>query len=184
MSRIGRKPISIPSGVDVTVTGGMIKVKGPKGELTQAVPPHTTITVAEGVATITRENDEPEVRALHGLTRALLQNMVTGVTKGYEKRLEIIGVGYRAQATATKITLNIGYSHPVELEVPKGLKVEFDKEAKNIMIVSGIDKQLVGSLASKVRSLRPPEPYLGKGIRYVGEYVPRKAGKAVAGKAE
>lgn len=181
MSRIGKQIIVIPDGVEVTLTGSHVKVKGSKGELEADFDPSVIITKdADGIR-VKRESDEPHVRSLHGLTRALIANMVTGVSKGFEKRLEIIGVGYRAQVSGKKLTLNLGFSHPIELNVPEGLTAEMDKEQKNTLVISGIDRQLVGQFAANVRSFRPPEPYKGKGIRYVDEYVARKAGKSAAG---
>ena len=138
------------------------------------------VTFKDKLIQVKRSSDEPKERSLHGLTRALIQNMITGVSNKFEKRLEIIGVGYRAQVSGKKVTLNLGFSHPIDLEMPEGITVEMDKEQKNIIIVSGIDKQVVGQFAANIRSYRPPEPYKGKGVRYLGEYVPRKAGKAAA----
>jgi large subunit ribosomal protein L6 len=181
MSRIGKQTIEIPSGVEVTLTDQMIKVKGPKGELSWQIPDSIVVELEESILKVKRSGDEPHERSLHGLSRALISNMVHGVSKGFERRMEIIGVGYRAQVSGKKLTLNLGFSHPVELEIPEGLSAEMDKEQKNTLIVSGIDKQLVGQFAANIRSYRPPEPYKGKGIRYVDEYVARKAGKA-AGK--
>jgi len=180
MSRIGRQIIEIPEGVEVILDGTHIKVKGTKGELEFTFDPRVTVVIEEKDIKIRRTSDEPEVRALHGLTRALINNMVVGVSTGFEKRMEIIGVGYRAQTSGSKITLNLGFSHPVELIAPEGVSVEMDKEKKNAIIVSGMDKQKIGQFASNIRSFRPPEPYKGKGIRYEGEYVPRKAGKSAA----
>ncbi len=181
MSRIGKQIINIPSGVDVTVDGTHVKVKGSKGELEMDFDPSMIITKEESSLSVKRKSDEPNVRSLHGLTRALMANMVKGVSEGFEKRLEIIGVGYRAQTSGKKLTLNLGFSHPVELTVPDGLTAEMDKEQKNTLVISGIDKQLVGQFAANIRSYRPPEPYKGKGIRYSDEYVARKAGKSAAG---
>ena len=181
MSRIGKQPIVIPAGVDVTLDTNTIKVKGSKGELQYTFSPKINLLIKDGNIQVKRTGNEPEDRSLHGLVRALVYNMVTGVSSGFEKRLEIIGVGYRAQTSGRKITLNLGFSHPVELEAPEGVMVEMDKEQKNTIVISGVDKQAVGQFAANIRSFRPPEPYKGKGIRYVGEYVARKAGKA-AGK--
>lgn len=181
MSRIGKQLITVPTGVEVTINGSNVKVKGSKGEMEFTFEPAITITQNEGSLSVTRDGDDPHTRSLHGLSRALLSNMVTGVSEGFEKRLEIIGVGYRAQVSGKKITLNLGFSHPIEMEAPEGVTVEMDKEQKNTVVISGIDKQAVGQFAANIRKFRPPEPYKGKGIRYVGEYVPRKAGKA-AGK--
>ncbi|MDH5597159.1 MAG: 50S ribosomal protein L6 [Candidatus Peregrinibacteria bacterium] len=182
MSRIGKQIIEIPSGVEVTITDQTIKVKGSKGELSFTFDPSISIKKEENSMQVTRNSDEPNVRSLHGLTRAIAANMVTGVSQGFEKKMEIIGVGYRAQVSGKKLTLNLGFSHPVEMEVPEGLTAEMDKDQKNTLVVSGIDKQLVGQFAANIRSFRPPEPYKGKGIRYVGEHVARKAGKSAASK--
>jgi large subunit ribosomal protein L6 len=184
MSRIGKKTIKVPAGVIVTIEGNKIKVKGPKGELRYEFSSAVKVACTDGVIQIKRVNDEPSDRSLHGLARALINNMINGVTTGYEKRLEIIGVGYRAQPSPKKLTLNLGFSHPIDLPVPEGIHVEMDKEQKNVLIVSGIDKQAVGQFSANIRGFRPPEPYKGKGIRYVDEYVPRKAGKAAAGAKE
>lgn len=181
MSRIGKNPITVPSGVEITITGQTVKVKGSKGELSYEVAPNITVLYADSVITIKRKGEDPKIRSLHGLTRALLQNMVKGVSEGFTKKLEIIGVGYRAAVSGRKVTLNLGFSHPVELEAPAGVSVELDKEQKNVLVISGIDRQQVGQFAANIRSYREPEPYKGKGIRYVGEYVARKAGKAAAG---
>lgn len=179
MSRIGKVPIQLPAGVTVTQTGTQVKVKGPKGELALSLTPHVKIVQQENTLVVKRNGNEKADKAIHGLTRALLNNMVAGVTKGFEKRLQMVGVGFRAQTSGRKITLNIGFSHPVEYTAPEGVKLEMDKEDKNVIIVTGIDKQLVGEVAAHIRKYKRPEPYLGKGIRYLGEYVKRKAGKAV-----
>jgi len=185
MSRIGKQIIKVPEGVEVTVSGKNIKIKGPKGELEYEFPPTIEVIYKDGQIQVKRGSDEPEERSLHGLTRALINNMVKGVSDGFEKRLEIIGVGYRAQVSGKKITLSLGFSHPIDLEAPEGVNVEMDQEQKNIIIVSGADKQSVGQFAANIRGFRPPEPYKGKGIRYIDEYVARKAGKAAAtGSAE
>lgn len=181
MSRIGKNPITVPSGVTVTINGSTVTVKGPKGELTQTFHPNMIIELADNQLTVKRPNDLKLNRALHGLTRSLLNNMVEGVTKGFEKQLEILGVGYRAAVGGSKLTLNLGFSHPVEYTIPTGVTIEIDKEKKNLLIVKAFDKQLLGEVAAKIRSYRPPEPYKGKGIRYAGEHVAQKAGKA-AGK--
>ena len=176
MSRIGRAPIAVPAGVTVTIAdGNVVTVKGPMGELKQSF--NTALTIAqEGASlTVTRPNDEKENRALHGLTRTLLNNMVVGVTKGYEKKLEIVGVGYRVEKQNGKIVLGLGYSHPVVFEEANGIK--FECPDSTTILVKGIDKQAVGQVAAVIRSKRPPEPYLGKGIKYSGEYIRRKAGK-------
>jgi large subunit ribosomal protein L6 len=184
MSRIGKQPIKIPSGVTITTSeNNTITVKGPKGELTQTFAPTIKIDQTEEELTVSRQDDHKQNRALHGLTRSLLANMVEGVTKGFEKKLEILGVGYRANIGGNKLTLNLGFSHPIEYIVPEGITVEFDKEKKNILIITGIDKQLLGEVAAKIRSYKKPEPYKGKGIRYFGEYVKQKAGKAAAKEA-
>ncbi len=189
MSRIGRKPIAIPDGVTVEVEPGLVSVKGPKGALTQAVSPEMAITQGEtspaegddggegnpGALTVKRPTDRGEHRALHGLTRSLIANMVQGVTEGFEKRLEIEGVGYRARLQGKALELNVGYSHPVSVTAPEG--IEFEVPVPTQVVVRGIDKQLVGEIAARIRRSRPPEPYKGKGIRYAGEHVRRKVGK-------
>ena len=180
MSRIGSAPIDLPSGVEVSIDGGIVVVKGPKGSLTQALDPRISASVEDGVLSVTRANDERESRALHGLTRALIANMVVGVSAGYSKELQAVGVGYRGALKGSTLELQVGFSHPVQIEAPEGITFEVPEPTK--FIVSGIDKQLVGQVAANIRSVRPPEPYKGKGIRYVDEYVRRKAGKAgVAG---
>ena len=181
MSRIGKNPVNVPSGVTVTINGSTISIKGPKGELTRDFHPNMKIELADNQLTVTRPNDLKLNRSLHGLTRTLLSNMVEGVTKGYEKQLEILGVGYRAAIAGSKLTLSLGFSHPVEFAIPKSITIELDKDKKNILIIKGFDKELLGETAANIRGFRPPEPYKGKGIRYVGEYVAQKAGKA-AGK--
>lgn len=180
MSRIGKKPVAIPGGVTVEVNGNNIVVKGPKGELSYAHLPEVTVTIEENQVVVTRKNDEKESRARHGLTRQLVQNMVTGVSDGFEKRLEIIGVGYKAQAKGKSVTLNLGHSHPIDFSAPEGVEINQDEQNKNILIITGIDKQKVGQTASVIRGFRPPEPYKGKGVRYVGEEVIIKPGKAAA----
>ncbi|ALF08965.1 50S ribosomal protein L6 [Parageobacillus thermoglucosidasius] len=175
MSRVGKKPIEIPSGVTVTVNGNTVTVKGPKGELTRTFHPDMTIKVEDNVITVTRPSDEKHHRALHGTTRSLLANMVEGVSKGYEKALELVGVGYRAAKQGKKLVLNVGFSHPVEIEPEEGLDIEVPSQTK--IIVKGADKQRVGELAANIRAVRPPEPYKGKGIRYEGEVVRLKEGK-------
>ncbi len=179
MSRIGRLPVEIPSGVEVKVEGRTITVKGPKGELSYTVPAPIEFKVEEGRITFTRPSDRPKVRALHGTARAITNNMVIGVTQGFKKELEVRGVGYRAQKKGNTLVLQVGFSHPVEIEIPKESGVEFSLEGNRI-ILTGIDKHLVGHYAALIRKVRPPEPYKGKGIRYVGEYVRQKAGKAAA----
>lgn len=176
MSRVGRMPIDIPAGVNVNLDGHVITVKGPKGELTRTLHPDMKITVADNVITVERPSDEKEHRALHGLTRALVANMVTGVTEGFKKELEIVGVGYRAQMKGKKLALTLGFSHPLELDAPEGITVECP--SATTIVVSGANNETVGEFAAKIRGYRLPEPYKGKGIRYAGERVRRKAGKA------
>jgi large subunit ribosomal protein L6 len=176
MSRIGRMPITVPSGVDVTIDGRDVTVKGPKGSLSHTVAPPITIDRGEdGALVVARPDDERASRALHGLTRTLVANMVTGVTEGYTKTLEIVGTGYRVQAKGSDLEFALGFSHPVFVPAPEG--VTFAVETPTRFSVSGIDKQQVGQIAAEVRKVRPPEPYKGKGIRYEGEYVRRKVGK-------
>ena len=176
MSRIGREPIAVPAGVTVAVAeGNNVTVKGPLGELNQKFAEELTIAQEGATLTVTRPNDEKEVRALHGLTRTLLNNMVVGVTKGFEKKLEIVGVGYRVEKQSGKIVLGLGYSHPVVFVEEGGIK--FECPDATTIIVKGIDKQAVGQMAAVIRSKRPPEPYLGKGIKYTGERIRRKAGQ-------
>lgn len=177
MSRIGKAPVILPDGVTVSLEGRNVKVQGPKGELSITHHELVKVSLNEKELVVERSGDDKASKSMHGLTRTLIANMVEGVHKGFEKRLEIHGVGYRAQATGTKINLTLGFSHPVEIDAPAGINVEMDKDAKNEIIVQGIDKQLVGEFAANLRSLRKPEPYKGKGIRYKGEYVRRKAGK-------
>ena len=176
MSRIGREPIAVPAGVTVTIAdGNVVTVKGPLGELKQTFSANLTIAQEDNNLVVTRPNDEKENRALHGLTRTLLNNMVVGVTAGFQKKLEIVGVGYRVEKQGTKLNLGLGYSHPVVFEEGNGVK--FDVPDNTTIIVKGIDKQAVGQVAAVIRSKRPPEPYLGKGIKYSGERIRRKAGK-------
>jgi large subunit ribosomal protein L6 len=175
MSRIGRSPIEVPAGVSVSISPGRVMVNGPLGELAQTVPQRMTVEQADGAITVTRPTDRGEDRALHGLTRTLVANMVEGVTKGFEKRLEIQGVGYRASLRGTALELNVGYSHPVVKDAPAGITYEVPSQTE--IVVKGIDKQQVGQIAAEIRKVRPPEPYKGKGIRYQGEYVRRKVGK-------
>ncbi|AWI10861.1 50S ribosomal protein L6 [Caldibacillus thermoamylovorans] len=175
MSRIGKKPIEVPAGVTVTLNGNRVTVKGPKGELSREFNKDITITVEDNVVTVTRPSDSKEHRTVHGTTRAILANMIEGVSKGFEKSLELIGVGYRAQKQGNKLVLSVGYSHPVEITPENGL--EIDVPSNTQIVVKGIDKEQVGALAANIRDVRPPEPYKGKGIRYVGEYVRRKEGK-------
>jgi len=175
MSRIGLKPIVIPEGVEVKVDGTTVQVKGPKGELTRTVHENTKVVIEDNQVIIERANDEKESRSLHGTTRSLVNNMIEGVRNGFEKHLEIQGVGYRAQMQGNKLVVGAGYSHPVEIEKIDGIDIEVPKNTE--IIVKGIDKELVGAIASNIRSIRSPEPYKGKGIRYKGEYVRRKEGK-------
>ena len=180
MSRIGKMPVSIPAGVEVKNENNLITVKGPKGELTKQFDKDLTIEVANGTVTVTRPSDDKRHRSLHGLTRTLIHNMVEGVTNGYSKTLEIEGVGYRASKSGNTVTLNLGFSHPVTLEETESIKI--DVPQPNKLVISGIDKQAVGQFAAEVREKRPPEPYKGKGIRYAGEHIIRKEGKAGKGK--
>jgi large subunit ribosomal protein L6 len=176
MSRIGRLPIVIPSGVDVSINGREVHVKGPKGELSLEVATPIEVQKADGVITVTRPNDEGEIRALHGLSRSLIANMVTGVTDGYRKTMEIVGVGYRVQAKGKDLEFALGFSHPVPVAAPTG--ITFRVETPTRFVVEGIDKQQVGEVAANIRKLRKPDPYKGKGVRYQGEQVRRKVGKA------
>ena len=179
MSRIGRLPVEIPAGVEVTVAeNNVVTVKGPKGTLTESLPVEMDIKVENNQVVVTRPNDLKKMKSLHGLTRTLIHNMVEGVEKGYEKVLEVNGVGYRAAMSGNKLSLTVGKSHPVEMDPGSDLKVEVPQP--NIIVISGIDKEKVGAFAANVREVRPPEPYKGKGIRYSDEYVRRKAGKAGA----
>ena len=175
MSRIGRMPIAIPAGVEVKIDGNVVTVKGAKATLTREFHPNMNIAVEGNEILVTRPNDDKHNRALHGLTRSLIHNMVVGVTHGYSKSLEIVGVGYRAQKQGNKLVLNLGYSHPVEFEEPKG--ITFDVPTPNKVVVNGINKQQVGQIAADIRATREPEPYKGKGVRYEGEHVRRKEGK-------
>ena len=175
MSRIGKRPIELPAGVNVTIDPGRVMVSGPLGELQQQVPVRMTIDREDGQLLVKRPTERGEDRALHGLTRTLVANMVEGVTKGFEKKLQIQGVGYRAALRGTSLELNVGYSHAVVIDAPKG--ITFDVPTPTEVTVKGIDKQQVGEIAAQVRKVRPPEPYKGKGIRYEGEYVRRKVGK-------
>lgn len=180
MSRIGKLPVNVPSGVTVTVEGSVVTVKGPKGTLTREFNKEITIKLEDNQVIVTRPSDQKEHRALHGLTRALISNMVVGVTDGFEKALEINGVGYRVAKNGNKLNLTLGYSHPVDFEEMPG--ITFDVPAPNKIIVKGIDKQLVGQIAAQIRELRPPEPYKGKGIKYEKEIIRRKEGKTGKGK--
>jgi large subunit ribosomal protein L6 len=175
MSRIGRAPITLPAGVEIDIGPGRVGVKGPRGSLEQAIPREMTVSLDEGVVTVTRPTDRGPHRSLHGLTRTLVANMVEGVTNGFEKRLEIQGVGYRAALRGSSIEFALGYSHSITVDPPSG--IEFEVPAPTQVVVRGIDKQAVGQVAAEIRRLRPPEPYKGKGIRYQGEVVLRKVGK-------
>ncbi len=175
MSRIGRKPIPVPDGVEIKIEPELVSVKGPKGELSERIPRDITVAQEGAELIVTRPTDRGEHRSLHGLTRSLVANMVEGVTEGYQKTLEIQGVGYRAALSGSKLTLALGYSHPVEINAPEG--ISFDVPQPTTVIVKGISKQVVGETAANIRKSRPPEPYKGKGIRYQGEHVIRKVGK-------
>jgi large subunit ribosomal protein L6 len=177
MSRIGKQPIPLPDKVEVNIRGSQVTVKGPKGELTRSFDPDLSIRLEDGVLTIERPTDHRHHRALHGLTRALLANMVNGVSEGYSKVLEIVGTGYRAELQGETLILHVGYSHPVEFPPPEGISFEVPRGGRSITVM-GPDKELVGEIAARIRRQRPPEPYKGKGIRYAGERVRRKAGKA------
>jgi large subunit ribosomal protein L6 len=176
MSRIGRLPIDIPSGVDVTIDGSAVTVKGPKGTLSHVIPAPLTAAVEDGKVVVSRPDDERRSKSLHGLTRTLIANQITGVTAGYSKGLEVVGTGYRVQARGANIEFALGFSHPVLVEPPAG--ITFTVEGNNKLTVSGIDKQAVGETAANIRKIRKPEPYKGKGVRYAGENVRRKAGKS------
>lgn len=176
MSRIGKLPITVPSGVSIDIDGQNVTVKGPKGELTHVVAEPIAVSQEDGTVSVTRPNDERESRALHGLTRTLLNNLVVGVTDGFTKELEIVGTGYRVAAKGSNLEFALGYSHPILIEPPEGIQLSID--GPNKVIVAGIDKQKVGEVAANIRKLRKPEPYKGKGIRYAGEQVRRKVGKA------
>jgi large subunit ribosomal protein L6 len=175
VSRIGKQPIPVPDGVEVTIEPELVRVSGPRGELQEGVARDIGVEQQNGEVVVTRPTDRGEHRALHGLTRSLIANMVEGVTNGYEKRLEIQGVGYRAQLQGSRLVLALGYSHPVEIDAPEG--IEFEVPQPTRIVVRGISKQVVGEVAANIRKQRPPEPYKGKGIRYEGEYVARKVGK-------
>lgn len=179
MSRVGKLPVPVPDGVEVRVDGSRVSVKGPKGSLEQSFDPDMGIELVDGEVRVTRPTDQVRHRALHGLTRSLIANMVEGVTEGFRRSLEIQGVGYRAETRGRNLVLNVGFSHPVEFDVPEGIEIEV--ENPTLLHVKGADKQLVGEVAAEIRHVRPPEPYKGKGIRYVGEQVRRKAGKAAVG---
>ncbi len=175
MSRIGKQPVAVPKGVDVALDGATLKVKGPKGELSMTVHPEMSVAIEDGEVRVSRPSDVQRHRALHGLTRSLVANMVEGVTQGFSRTLEIVGVGYRADKRGNSLTLALGYSHPIEFDPPAGIDVEVPNQTT--IVVQGADKQLVGQVAAEIRGFRPPEPYKGKGVRYQGEQVRRKAGK-------
>lgn len=176
MSRIGRLPITVPAGVEVRIDGNVVSVKGAKGELTHTVASPIAVSLEDNTLSVTRPNDERASRSLHGLTRTLISNMITGVTEGYEKKLEIVGTGYRVQAKGADLEFALGYSHPVAVQAPEGITFAVDGPTK--VTVSGISKQQVGEVAANIRKLRKPDPYKGKGIRYAGEVIRRKVGKA------
>lgn len=178
MSRIGKKPIAIPKGVQVAVTGGHVEVQGPKGKLALSVHDICSVKVADGTVVVSRTGDHRTAKALHGLTRALVANMVRGVTEGFEKKLEIQGIGYRVQLAGRALTFNLGYSHSIVFPVPEGVQVEVDKQT--LITLRGVDKYLVGQTAAQIRALRPPDSYKGKGVRYAGEVVRKKVGKTGA----
>jgi large subunit ribosomal protein L6 len=176
MSRIGRTPVAIPAGVDVSISGRQVTVKGPRGELSMQVAEPIEVSQSDGTVTVTRPSDEGEIRALHGLSRSLIANMVTGVTDGFRKTLEIVGVGYRVQARGNDLEFSLGFSHPVTVVAPEGITLRVESPTR--FVVEGIDKQQVGEVAANMRKLRKPDPYKGKGVRYQGEQIRRKVGKA------
>jgi large subunit ribosomal protein L6 len=178
MSRIGKKPVSVPKGVSVDLQGSTVAVKGPRGELRRSLHPEMKLALSDGVFTVERPSEDKRHKALHGLTRTLVQNMVEGVSKGFSKTLEIQGVGYKAEAKPYGVNLIVGYSHPVKYEAPKGIKISV--ENNTVVKIEGADKEIVGQVAAELRQVRPPEPYKGKGIRYQGEQIRRKAGKTGA----
>lgn len=180
MSRIGKSPINLPSGVSVTINNSIVTVKGPKGELYENINPDIKVGVENGVVTVTRPSEEKQHKAMHGLYRSLINNMVVGVSVGYKKELELVGVGYRAQNTGQVLELSLGFSHPIHIQLPKEIKVEAvtDRKSNPIITLECIDKQLLGQICAKIRALRKPEPYKGKGVRFKGEVVRRKAGKS------
>ena len=178
MSRIGKKPITFPKNVKISQSSGIVKVEGPKGALSSKLPEGITMAIADGNLVIERKSDERLARSYHGLARTIIGNMVDGVSNGFEKRLEISGVGYRAEVSGNSLKLILGFSSPVQYNIPKGIEVKVDKQIN--IFVSGIDKQLVGRVAAEIRALKKPEPYKGKGIKYVGEYIKRKAGKSAS----
>jgi len=176
MSRIGKQPVPVPKGVDVQIAGDLISVKGPKGQLQVKLLPGISAGIEDGTINVTRADDQGQTRSYHGLVRALLANATTGVSEGWSKELEIVGIGYRAESQGKTVTFNLGYSHPINFAVPEGIEVEVDAKANKVM-VKGFDRQQVGQIAAEIRALRPPEPYKGKGIRYSDERVRTKAGK-------
>ncbi len=176
MSRIGRMPVELPKGVSVDIKDGSVAVKGPKGALTQAIVDYVDVALEDGNVVVTRKSDMKQARSNHGLMRSLISNMVTGVEKGFEKQLEVIGIGYRAEVRGQQLVLNLGYSHPINFDIPEGISISVDKSNK--ITVSGVDKQQVGQVAAVIRDYRKPDHYKGKGVRYVGEYVLLKAGKS------
>ena len=183
MSRVGRLPVSVPSGVQVDIQGLNVQVKGPKGQIQRTFAPGVTFKMEDGHVVVERESEAPTFRALHGTARALINNMVTGVSTGFTRTLEMDGVGYRAEITGKDLVLNVGFSHPVMVPPPEGITFEVDAKTRQIK-VSGFDKELVGQVAANIRSIRPPEPYHGKGIHYLGEKIRRKAGKSGKGKGK
>ncbi|MDP7477192.1 MAG: 50S ribosomal protein L6 [Candidatus Peribacteraceae bacterium] len=183
MSRIGKKPVAVPNGVTVEVNGNKVVVKGSKGELSIEHLPEVTVKVEEGKVVVGRIDDTADSMARHGLTRQLINNMVIGVSDGFEKQLEIIGVGYKAQAKGKSVTLNLGHSHPINYAAPEGVEITQDEKNKQILIIRGINKEYVGQAAADIRAFRPPEPYKGKGVKYVDETIIRKAGKAAGAAA-
>ncbi|MEK7218002.1 MAG: 50S ribosomal protein L6 [Patescibacteria group bacterium] len=182
MSRIGIKPVALPSGVSAEIKAGTVIMKGPKGELTLGLLPEVAVEPEGNALKVTRKDESKAARERHGLIRMLLQGMAVGVSQGYQKQLEIIGVGYKAQSKGKVLVLNLGHSHPINFAIPQGIEITQDEKNKNLLTIKGIDKQLVGQVAAQIRGLRPPEPYKGKGVRYVGEQVRRKPGKAAAAK--
>lgn len=183
MSRIGSKPVALPSGVSLEIAGGKIVVKGPKGQMHAVLLPEISVSLEGNMVKVGRKEETDTARQRHGLIRVLINNMAVGVSQGYEKKLEIIGVGYKAQVKGKNLLLNLGHSHPINFPIVEGVEIAQDEKNKNILVIKGIDKQMVGQVAAQIRELRPPEPYKGKGIRYLGEPVRRKAGKAAAAKA-
>lgn len=176
MSKVGRSPIAIPDSVQVALEGKTVKITGPQGELTHTLPPHISVLIKDGTLSVNRDSDSKQVKALHGLTRALLANMCLGVTKEFTKKLELVGTGYRAKLSGSKLILSLGFSHEVSYDIPSGLKISL--EGTNLITVSGVNKHLVGQAAANIRAFKKPEPYKGKGIKYYDEVVRRKAGKA------